>query len=295
MNAKPDGEGLDIDFRELFLVLGRERRLIFWITFLCFSAAIAFALIAPNIYRAETVLQMRDLEKEGMGSAAALASKLGGFADLAGISLGSSASQEVAIATLQSRQLVQKFIEDRDLLPKLFDDDWDETGKAWKSDDPSDHPTPWLAYEKPFRKKILRVSQDRKTGLVTVAIEWKDPTEAAQWATELVSRTNTLLREKAIERAEKNLTYLDQQLRQTSTVELQQSLFSVIESEQKKLMVAKVTDEYAFQIVDPAFVPEDHVRPARPLIVLMGLFGGGLVGCVLALLKPRLSSPPANG
>ncbi len=72
-------------------------------------------------------------------------------------------------------------------------------------------------------------------------------------------------------------------------MELQRSIYSLIESEIKKVMIANGSDEFAFRVVDPARVPEQRVSPKRALITAVGLFAGLMIGLVLALALPRKS------
>ena len=140
-------------------------------------------------------------------------------------------------------------------------------------DDPAQVPTLWDA-NKLFANKIRTVEQDGATGLVTLSIEWKDPEQAAHWASELVSRTNERMRNRAISSAEKNLAYLKRQLEQNSIAEIRTAIYKLIESELKSSMLAQGDEEYAFRVLDPAVVPQEPVRPQKKVIVLLGLVLG---------------------
>lgn len=54
-----------------------------------------------------------------------------------------------------------------------------------------------------------------------------------------------------MEETEKSLEYLQDELRKTSMVEVQQSIYRVMETQVKSLMFAKVREQYAFKVVDP--------------------------------------------
>ena len=43
------------------------------------------------------------------------------------------------------------------------------------------------------------VDEDKKSGLITLSITWKDPQVAANWANDLVKQLNEQLREQAID------------------------------------------------------------------------------------------------
>jgi uncharacterized protein involved in exopolysaccharide biosynthesis len=62
-------------------------------------------------------------------------------------------------------------------------------------------------------------------------------------------------------------------------VELRSVIYSLIESEIKKAMLARGDIEFALRVVDPAVVPEKPSSPKRWLWML----GGGILGFALSL------------
>lgn len=277
-----------IDLRQLIATLWDGRWWIMAATFVCSAIAVAYALLATPIYRAEALVQIRE-ESKGGGGLRSLAAQLGGLADLAGLAGGSSGDRALALATLKSRVVIQAFIKDQNLLPELFEDKWDSNSKRWKVDDPKGEPTLWHGY-KTFSESILKVSDDKKTGLVTVTIEWRNPDVAAAWATGLIAFTDNYLREKAILESNKNLDYLQQQLKQNGQVELQQAAYSLMESELKKLMLAKGGAEYAFKTIDPAQAPRLKSKPKRGMIAILGFLIGGFMGVVAVFVRNAFRS-----
>jgi uncharacterized protein involved in exopolysaccharide biosynthesis len=277
----------EISLRELVDALWARRLLIAALSLGFGVAAAVVSLLLPEKYEASVVLSpVDDAAGSKFGGAGALLSQFGGLAGLAGVNVGGSGQKSVAIATLQSHALTEAFIRDNNLLPVLYADDWDAQAKRWTISDPEKLPTPWRA-EQRFAKKIRSVAEDKKSGLVTLTIEWTDPALAAQWATELVARANAALRAKAIAESEANIAYLNEQLTRTSVVELQKAIYGLIETEIKKVMIANGSAEFAFRIVDPARVAEERISPKRTLITAVGLFAGLMIGFVIALALPR--------
>ncbi|MGH8517294.1 MAG: Wzz/FepE/Etk N-terminal domain-containing protein [Panacagrimonas sp.] len=279
MLENDDGE---IDFREAFARMWDRVGLILLCTVLASAAAVAYALMATPIFRAEAVLSIR--QDEQAGGLVGLAGQLGGLADLAGLTIPGSKDKGVAVATLKSRAVLEQFIADRKLVEVLIQPG---EGGGLTGDDKA--PTVWDAHRK-FVKRIFKVVEDKKTGLVTVAVEWKDPQQATDWVTDIVARTNARMRSVAIDESEKNLAYLESQAKATNVIEIRQALFRLAENEIKKLMLAKGAGEYVFKTVDPARFPERRIRPKRTLIAIGGFVLGAAIGVFLALaLPPRRS------
>ncbi|MFX8751199.1 hypothetical protein ABTM25_19435, partial [Acinetobacter baumannii] len=78
------------------------------------------------------------------------------------------------------------------------------------------------------------------------------------------------MREKAIERSNRNLAYLNDQLSKTTVLELRTAIYGLIEVEIKKEMLANGNEDFAFRYVDPPVVPEKRIFPKRIVFLLLG-------------------------
>ena len=260
-----------INWREYWQVLVEHRKLIGIITAASTLLATATAFLLTPIYRAEVLLA--PVSEERAGSLSSLAGQFGDLAALAGVNLGTNKDKTAeSIAALKSRSLSVAFMEKENLKPILFPRKWSAETKKWKDQD--DVPTDWEAFEI-FDKDIRLVNVDKKTGLVTLSIEWKDPVLAAKWANDLVKHVNIRLRNEAIEEAEKSVGYLEKQAAKTSAVEVQQAIYRLIEVQTKKQMLASTREEYAFAVIDPAVPPQNRIKPRRLVMMLFGFGAGG--------------------
>ena len=268
-----------IKWSEYWKILVEHRKLIGIITAVSTLIALLAAFLITPVYRAEALLA--PVSQERPSGLRALGDQFGGLAALAGINLGDNKDKTAEnIAALKSRALSVAFIKEENLMPVLFAKKWDAAKKQWRSGDAA--PTAWEAY-KLWDDDIRSVNVDRKSGLVTLIVDWKDPALAASWANSLVKDVNNRLRTDAIEETNKRIGYLEKQLAQTSTVEVQQAIYRLIEAETKKKMIASTQEQYAFSIIDPAVPPERISRPKRLLISILGLFIGLTLGIVTAL------------
>ncbi len=281
----------EVDLREYWDVVTQYKVLIGIVTGVTTTVALAAAFLMTPIYRAETLLAPATSEKSG--GLSALATQFGDLAALAGISVGGGDRTQEAIATLKSRALTEVFIKENNLLPILFQDAWDADNKTWKARDPTKRPTIWQAH-KVFEQGIRTVSFDKKSGLVTLAIEWKDPAQAAEWANDMVRRVNRQRQQEAIEEARSSIEYLYKQLAKTSSIEVEQAIYRLIEAQTKTIMVAQAREEYAFKVIDPAVVPEERIKPKRRSMAIAGLLLGVLLGISLAFAANFLRIQPTR-
>jgi uncharacterized protein involved in exopolysaccharide biosynthesis len=276
---------------ELAVLIRRLWHRRWWIVasvLVCGAIGAAIALLSTPIFRATVVMVPANTEgRDGLEGALG---QIGGLASLAGLSLGSQGNdKEEALAVLRSREFTERFIHDRNLMPILFATRWDAKEQRWRPG--AKPPTPAQGY-KYFHGQVRSIVQDKKTGLVTVHVDWKDGALAAQWANELVARLNTEMRTRAIAHADASVGYLERELENTNVVTTREAINRLIESQIKSRMLANVTQEYAFRVVDPALAPDadDPLWPNKPLLLAAGLLLGGVLGMLIVWVAGMVSA-----
>jgi uncharacterized protein involved in exopolysaccharide biosynthesis len=262
----------EIDLLELIRTLLNAWKTIVGITIVCTGFAVSFALYTTEVFKAETILAPAREEKPGVSSALG---QFGGLAALAGVTIPSDSNTERVLATLETRVFLRKFIEEKKLLPVIFEDFWEADSNSWKL------PPGQKAFISedgiaPLQGAIS-VNKD-KSGLIILSISWTDPEVAAQWANDLVKQLNEQLREQAIGDSKKRVGYLEQELAKTTLQDMRAVLYNLLESEKQKAMLANVNEDFALEVIDPAVAPETREKPKRKLIVALGGVCGGFLG-----------------
>ena len=279
----PDDE---IDLFALWETLMQQKWLILAITIACISLATALAFIMTPKYEAKVIATFAEEGKSG-GGLGALASQYGGLAEMAGINLGGGGgNKEATIAYMKSRVFIDSFIKENDLMPILYAKKWDAANKKWLVDDPEKIPTTWKAYEL-FSKDIVDIQLDKKTNLVTLTVLWKNREQAVAWANKLIERTNANLREKAIAENQLSQSYLEKELQKTSVVEVQNTIYRILETQIKSMMMANTQEQYALKVIDPAALMDENafVKPKRPMMIALGGIGGLFLGILLVFVR----------
>jgi LPS O-antigen subunit length determinant protein (WzzB/FepE family) len=257
------------------------------------AAAVIFALTSERIYRATAVLAQAEAAG-AQGGMSSLLGQVGGLASLAGINLTPQrANVEEALAVLRSREFTERFFKDEHVIAKFYPKDWDEKTQTWKAG--SKPPSRAKAYVY-FDTEVRTIVMNRKTGLVTLQIDWTDRFEAARWANELVARINAEMRRRAIEESTVSIQFLEKELAATSVVEIRQAINRLIEGQIKQRMLATVSQEYAFRVIDAAMVPEidEPVWPHRRKIVMIAAALGFVFAMAGMIVFDYFSSPTRN-
>jgi uncharacterized protein involved in exopolysaccharide biosynthesis len=245
-------------------------------------------LMTPK-YESEVVLAPAQPDRAS-AALGALGSSFGDLASLVGMNIPTGgANRAVNVAYLTSRQFTERFIVAHDLMPVLFAKRWDAANKRWKSDgsEPPSMEDAFLYFDRGIRK----IREDRKTGLLYMRIRWRDREVAARWANQMVSDLNDDIRARAISEAKTSLTFLDAELARTQVTELREAIFRLMESNVKSVLAANVRRDFAFQVVDPATVPDvdKYTSPNWVMLGMVGLLMGmaGGAGFVLLLYRKR--------
>jgi len=290
----------EIDLRELFSVLWNGKKLIIGITAIFALVSVFYALSIPNQYRATALVS--PAEGSGGGLSGALG-QLGGLASLAGVSIGGGESSEAQVAQeiMRSRGFIEEFISENNLAVEVFaaegwdmgsnqleinSDIYDVDSLLWVRDAPAGktaEPSGWELFKK--FSGMFSVSEDKKTGMVSISVEYFSPRTAKEWVDRLVIGINQHMQSRKLEKVNINIQYLEAQIQKTSIAEMREVFYTIIEEQIKSKMLAEASPEYAFVTVSPAMVPEEKSQPKRALICILGTLLGGMLATLIVLVR----------
>jgi uncharacterized protein involved in exopolysaccharide biosynthesis len=278
----PPGQALEI-WTVLRLLWARRWRVMLT-TIVVTAMSVVVAQSMTPVYRATTIVAPVRIGQNSLDSGLG---QLGGLAALAGIGIDSGAAvTEESLAVVKSRRFTEDFIREEGLLQELFSDQ--RRGLIAKILDLDQNPTLAGAY-KYFDETVRTIVQDRRTGLIQIHIVWDDPEIAERWANRLVAQLNAEMRRREISATAAAMAYLEKELETTSVIDTRQAITRLMEGQISQAMIANVTEEYSFRVIDPAMAPDvdDPISPNKVLLVALGLVLGGMLGCMLALFDPR--------
>ncbi|MEQ6884147.1 Wzz/FepE/Etk N-terminal domain-containing protein [Salicola sp. Rm-C-2C1-2] len=291
------GDDDEIDLRDLFLTLWHGKWLIISITLVFAVGGVVYALMQPNMYRAEAMVAPAT-EEQGPK----ISGQLGSLASMAGVNIGEGGGSKTVIAKqiLQSRAFLSDFIRRHELaVPLMATEGWNtetrewiinrevynpETGE-WQQDEEGEslEPTDWDLVKR--FSGMLSVSDSSDTGMITVSIQSLSPVAAQQWVDQLIADINEHMRQKDVEEAQSRINYLRNQVDETSITGMQQVFYQLIESETRTVMLANAQNEYVFQTIDPAVVPQEKSGPQRALICILATMLGGMLSVFAVFVR----------
>jgi tyrosine-protein kinase Etk/Wzc len=193
METPMERDNDEINLLDLLIVLLKRKRLILGITFISALITAIVSLIMPPVYRAETSL----LPPQPSSSMAlqALSQLAGGVAGIGAEVLGIKTPADLYAGLLKSNTVLDRII-DRFKLMELYD-------KEYRID---------------ARKALLdniEVNVDKKSNIITISVEDKDPVRAAQMANAFVEELKALTKGLAITEASQRRLFFEEQLKET--------------------------------------------------------------------------------
>ena len=180
----------EINLLDLLIVLAKRKGLIIGITF---GAALIMAIVSLTmtpIYKAETKILPPQQGSSSMASQ--VLGQLGGFAGLAGGSLGKT-SNDLYIALLKSRPILDNIIDKFMLMEQYKSKNREDARQALVG--------------------ALKTQDDKKSGIVSIGIEGKDPKMAADIANAFVEELRDYNKRLALTETSQKRLFFEEQLK----------------------------------------------------------------------------------
>lgn len=190
-NAEPD-----INLLDLLITLGQEKWILLVVTIIAALCGIVVSLITPATYVARATI-LPSQQSVGSGGGLGALAGLSGLSGLAGISSTIKSSDEMFIALMRSYSVQSSLIAQFKLKERYGARNIEEARLALSS--------------------TVVILADKKSGMLSVEVQDKDPEFAAQLANAQVNQLNVILSRLAVTEAQQKRAYYEQQIIKTQT------------------------------------------------------------------------------
>lgn len=296
----------EITFGEIFAILWSGRKAILAAVVASLVLAVLWLRIAEPRYTASVILAEGGAEG---GSAGLLDAVKLPFALPGGLLQGgNSAPFQQFLFILHSPRLAERLDREHDLLRILAAGRWDEETQSWGP--PSGavaklkglfnvvvgrpaYPPPTVDGIAGYLDKELLIEEVSDTDFRQVSLRHPDPEFAAQLVAWAFDGADQIVRQDALDRTQRYVTYLREQLAQVTNVEHRLALTQLLSEQQKQLMMLQVDLPYAVRVMQPVRVTTMPTEP-RPKIVLAMVFLAALLLSCGAVLVYHLAMKPSG-
>lgn len=279
-----------INMLDLLIVLAKYKKMIIGIPFAVALMAIGYSLSLANIYTAMTKILP---PQQGQSSARAMLSQLGGFADLAGGSLGIKNPNDLYVSMLKSRSIMEKIAKRFDLQKVYAQETLTGTLKALEGS--------------------TNVTSG-KDGFITVEVNDKDPQLAANMANAFVEELDKLMQTYSLTDASQKRTFFEQQLRQAKNrltdaelvldktpntslkyldavrnLKYQEATWEILAKQFEMSKLDEAKDFPLIQVLDKAIPPEKKSKPKRSSIVILATVVAFFLAVIFVFIREALT------
>ncbi len=302
-----DMDYVDVNVTKLLKLFYKNKILIIVITLFFAISSVFIALSLPNIYKSSATLYISNSSSDA-GALSSIASRYGGLASLAGVSLPSSDPKnkgELAIQTIQSREFLKRLLEFEDVLPSIMAQKSFDMETRKITFDPKIYDAKknqWVRKVKKNQSKIpsyiethefyldsLEIKEDKLTGYITLSYEHISPDFAYYFLDLIIREVNLLTKERDLLESSKALDYLNEAYLESNTKEVKSAISQIIEEQLKTQMTANISSEYLLRMLDSPFLPEKKSKPVRSIICIIITFFGGILSLLIVLIRERVS------
>jgi len=189
----------DINLLDLLIALGQEKWTLIVVTFLAAITGVVVSLTTPATYVSRSIIMPSQQSVGGGGGLASLGSLagLGGLGALSSMAAGIKSSEEMYIALMRSQSVQTSLIEQFKLKERYVARNTEEARQALNLS--------------------VAILADKKSGMLFVDAQDKDPEFAAQLANAQVKELNVILSRLAVTEAQQRRAYYEQQIIKTQT------------------------------------------------------------------------------
>lgn len=298
-NSESDA-GQDTDYGDSFsladlieiIKTSKKQHLAMMLVF--FVASSIFMFSTPNEYASSSILSIVDDSEAGGTGFQDIASRYGGLASLAGVSIADSSTSksDLVLETVKSRDFFKHLSEIPGILPSLVATEsydrqekklifneaiYDSKKGVWLGDKPS-----LLAAHIGFLNK-LTASKDKRTGFIFLSFRHISPEFSFLMTDTIISEVNNIIRQQHLQEASKALSYLNDALRNTADLGTKSSITTLVEAQLKVQMIASVRKQYVVRTIDKPYVPEWKVGPSRLQFIALATMVGFIISFFISL------------
>ncbi len=296
----------EIDLRELFSTIWRNKFKVIFLSILITSLALIYALTRPNVYTSKSILILKEQSKPSLGAGASA------LASMAGISLGGGSGGSIDINSLFKNLLEdyafnKQVILRHNLLSKLSKEAREKeavyvlNGREMKDDIASffsskeskkrDQEEALFDTAKSI-KSIVSVSSDKESGAITLSATLEDRFLAKELVNIYLKEMSEYIKKLDMKEINEQMAYYENELSDTSNLDLRSNISELLSNLVKKKVLSQAGEYYMVKQLTKAEVPyvKDKTKPKRGLIIVVAFITSLILGVFLVFFGEFLKN-----
>ncbi len=292
----------EIDLKELFSTIWKNKFIIALFALLITSFAILFALKKPNIYNSSTILILKNSDKPSIGGGAAAMAAMAGI-DLSGGGGGidiSSLFKNLLGNYFFHKDIIEKYTIDKmvgieniehNFVFAMGKSEVYDFFKSTSDKEEKDHEEIIFETYKNI-KNILSISTDKESGAITLSAKFADRFVAKKLIDIYLNEMSSYIKRLDLKEVDEQVAYYDKELDSAKTLDLKSNITALLSALVKKKVLSQAGEFYMVkQLTKPkvAYI-KDKVGPKRALIVIVAFITSIILGIFFVFFKEFLKS-----
>jgi hypothetical protein len=261
---------------------------------------VAISIIEPS-FEVTAVLAEKNNRLDKSDSPASRAGSIGVFASVLSGAPNQSDDLKRFIYLVRSYQVANSIRGDDELISRLFPHRWDQEKNAWRFNKSglvgravkfalrtpsptSAKPSTW-EIQRYLSREVTLISLE-KQGFWIIKYRHKDREVAARLIKVITGSADQYIRTKEASQLSSRAIYIEEKLQTTTQSEHRTALFSMLGSIEQRMMLLASDQTFAFDFIEPPYVPDIFERRSVSLFILAGLILGTLFGFAWIAAKP---------
>lgn len=278
---------ISIKISDLYLVIKDKFFLFVVISLISFFISyVSISLLISDKYKSTSILSVTEVGSTSSSSIGGFA----GIASMAGVNIGSESNKANKIVeTIRSKDFLDFVLNKYDLYPQLAaaksydvankeiiynEKKYNKNNNKWNLDskNKSYKPTLIKVHENFYIPK-MNFYINKMNNFIYLEFSHPSPEFSKTFLDILIKELNYLFRIRDEEHASKYIDFLYLELEKTNEINVKDKILNLIEVKMDEMMLANVTEEYALEIIDNPYIPEEPFSPRKLLLsVIFAIF-----------------------
>jgi uncharacterized protein involved in exopolysaccharide biosynthesis len=294
---KIERRALDVDL--LLFIIRKRRALVAVTTLALLVITVLYLQLAPRKYTVSMQIA------PAANSTQANSSGLSALTKLAGVNLpdasGGAVQFRLFLTSLTARDTADLISANQPLMRAMFPKEWNSAEQKWVEPFSLIRPVTHLVarvlgypvneWSPPdgarlaaFLNDHLEIYEDPKSPVVTLSNESDTPQVSRRLLLTLTETADSLLRRRALQRANDYVGYLSRELNKETVAQYREALMAHLAEQEQTLMMANASVSFAFQVFSAPSIPRSPSSPKAAILLVSSIVFGVIFGAILAVV-----------
>jgi capsular polysaccharide biosynthesis protein len=283
-----------LNLKSFFALLWDQKKFI-----LSFSAGFTFltilyVLLVTPIYESTSIV----IHNSDQNSPPQMSSAMQQVASIVSADSSVSTEQKIAISRVLSKDYFQRIYSHNILLECLISEELfclerlPDLSAPMQGDKESKFTKPsFMNAYREYRRKFVIYNNFE---IITFSFKHESPIVAFNFLSWIIKDANEYIKNIDVNKALNSMEFLEASLYQSRNLELQKLISALVQQEIQTIALSKRSENFAFDIIDPPYIPEERVFPKRTFSVLISGFLSLFLAISLVVILNYFNSSPVR-